>query len=151
MKYIILASASPRRKQLLEWAEVPFDVLVQATDESFPAGMKPEEAAIHIAVNKARATELLLRNYSSKTENFHNDNNPAVDILHKASGSSGLMCPVLAADTMVVINDKILGKPGNEDEAVEMLQELSGQEHTVITGVCILINRKKLFLQIARL
>jgi septum formation protein len=53
MQNIILASQSPRRKQLLEWAEVPFEVLVQETDESYPPNLTPSEIAIHIAKNKA--------------------------------------------------------------------------------------------------
>ena len=52
---IILASQSPRRKQLLEWAEVTFDVMVSDTDESFPDGISFTETAIHIARNKALA------------------------------------------------------------------------------------------------
>ena len=144
MKYIILASASPRRKQLLEWAEVPFDVLVESTGETFPAGMNPEDAAIHIAVNKARSTELLLTNYLSKPEIFHNDKPGIGNILDKAIDSNGNICPVLAADTMVVINNKILGKPADENEADEMLKELSGNKHTVITGVCILFQQQEI-------
>ncbi|MEO6541727.1 MAG: Maf family protein, partial [Ferruginibacter sp.] len=53
MHKIILASQSPRRKQLLEWAEIPFDVLVQETDESYPEDLAIEDIAIHIARNKA--------------------------------------------------------------------------------------------------
>ncbi len=59
MNKIILASQSPRRKQLLEWAELPFEVVVQETDERFPPGMIPEEVAIYIARNKAFAVQQL--------------------------------------------------------------------------------------------
>ena len=52
MNKIILASQSPRRKQLLEWAEVPFEIDVPGTDEHFPPGISPEEVAIYIARNK---------------------------------------------------------------------------------------------------
>ena len=55
MPKIILASQSPRRKQLLEWAEVDFEILVEPTDESFPEGLNPEAAALHIARQKAAA------------------------------------------------------------------------------------------------
>ncbi len=57
MQKIILASASPRRSQLLTQAEIPFDVLVSATDESFPDDLPPAEAALHIALNKALAVQ----------------------------------------------------------------------------------------------
>jgi septum formation protein len=57
MNKIILASQSPRRKQLLEWAEVPFEVVVKETDERFPPGLTPEEVAIYIAKNKAMAVQ----------------------------------------------------------------------------------------------
>ena len=57
MKKIILASQSPRRKQLLEWAEIPFDVVVKETDESFPEGLKVEEVPVHIARQKALAVQ----------------------------------------------------------------------------------------------
>ena len=57
---IILASQSPRRKQLLQWAEVPFDVLVSDTDESYPSGLPAEEVAIFIAKNKAAAVKEIL-------------------------------------------------------------------------------------------
>ena len=58
MKKIILASGSPRRKQLLEWAEVPFEIVVKETDETFPAGLTVEEVPIHIARQKAMAVRV---------------------------------------------------------------------------------------------
>jgi septum formation protein len=111
MQKIILASQSPRRKQLLEWAEVPFDVIVQETDESYPAELPIEEVAIHIARNKALAVK-----------NSLNDKHQTI----------------LAADTIVVLNNKVIGKPKDRDDAVQILSELSGNEHRVITGVVIL-------------
>ena len=57
MNKIILASQSPRRKQLLEWAEVPFEIIVKETDERFPPGLEPEEVAVYIARNKALAVQ----------------------------------------------------------------------------------------------
>lgn len=109
MNKIILASQSPRRKQLLEWAEVPFEVIVQETDEHFPPGSKPEEIAIYIARNKAMAVQ--------KKRN-------AGEI-------------ILAADTIVVLNDHIIGKPVHREEAITILLALSGEKHKVITGVVI--------------
>ncbi len=109
-KKIILASQSPRRKQLLEWAEIDCEILVSETDESFPAGQTFEETAIFIARNKAFAV----------------------------SEKNKINIPVLAADTIVVCDDLIIGKPTDREDAIRILQTLSGKEHRVITGVCIL-------------
>ena len=109
MNKIILASQSPRRKQLLEWAEVPFEVFVQETDERFPPGLKPEEVAIYIARNKALAVQ--------RKRNFGE--------------------VIVAADTLVVLNDHIIGKPAHREEAISILLALSGEIHKVITGVVI--------------
>jgi septum formation protein len=110
MQRIILASQSPRRKQLLQWAEVPFDVLVMDTDESYPLGLSPVEVANYIAKNKATTVKAL-----------HGD-----------------LVPILAADTIVVLNEEVIGKPVNRDDAIHILSKLSGKKHSVITGVCIL-------------
>lgn len=109
---IILASQSPRRKQLLEWAEVDFDILVQPTDESYPAGMPIEIVPVYIARNKAAAI----------TEHPH-------------FASYDLPQTVLAADTIVVLNNAVIGKPVDRMEAIDILSRLSGQKHLVITGV----------------
>jgi len=111
MKKIILASQSPRRKQLLEWAEIPFEIIVKETDELFPKGLDVHEAAIHIARQKALAVEEGL-----------DENNRAV---------------ILAADTIVVLKGRIIGKPADRNEAIRILSDLSGQQHAVITGVVI--------------
>ena len=116
MQKIILASQSPRRKQLLEWAEIPFDVIVADTDESFPQTLSFEDAAIHIARNKALA--------------IVNKNNQNI--------------PVLAADTIVVCNNKIIGKPADRQDAINILNSLSGNTHQVITGVVILYGEKEI-------
>lgn len=108
MNRIILASQSPRRKQLLEWAEVPFDILVKETDEHFPPGIPPEEIALYIARNKAAAVQA------------------------EAAGNI-----ILAADTIVVLGEHIIGKPVHREDAVSMLLALSGEKHKVITGVVI--------------
>lgn len=109
MKKIILASQSPRRKQLLEWAEVPFEVVVNEIDERFPPGLTPDEVAIYIARNKAIAVQ--------------EKRNPDEVIL--------------AADTIVVLGDNIIGKPVHREDAVSILLALSGSTHKVITGVVI--------------
>ena len=112
---IILASQSPRRKQLLEWAELPFTVVVQPTDESYPVGLSFEDIAIHIARNKALAVQ--------KDHQF--------------------TIPVLAADTIVVLEDRVIGKPIDRADAIAILSALSGKIHRVITGVIILYNQKE--------
>lgn len=117
MQDIILASQSPRRKLLLEWAEVSFDVIVKHTDESFPPGLSHSEAAIYIARQKALAVHSHLKN---------------------AFQGRLVDKPILAADTVVVLNDTIIGKPINRADAIRMLQSLSGKEHQVITGVVLL-------------
>jgi septum formation protein len=109
MQKIILASQSPRRRQLLEWAEVPFDVVVKETDESWPAGLTAKEVAIHIARNKALAVKDAVT--------------PGVTIL--------------AADTIVVLDENIIGKPKDRGDALQILTALSGRQHQVITGVVI--------------
>jgi len=109
MDKIILASQSPRRKQLLEWAEVPFEIIVKETDESYPDGLEVDEVAVHIARNKAMAVQ---------------------DIV--APGSV-----VLAADTIVVLNKRIICKPKDREDALSILSHLAGNKHTVITGVVI--------------
>lgn len=116
MNKIILASRSPRRKQLLEWAEVPFEIKVKDTDEWFPPGMNPEEVAIYIARAKAMAVQEEVG--PSKT--------------------------ILAADTIVVIGDNILGKPVHREDAVSMLLALSGAQHKVITGVILKKGEKEI-------
>lgn len=113
MHPIILASQSPRRKMLLEWAEIPFRIIVRSTDEQFPPGLPPAEAAIYIARNKALAVQ---------AELAKEDNLPLI----------------LAADTMVVLDGRIIGKPADRAEAIDTLRQLSGREHLVCTGVVML-------------
>jgi len=109
MNKIILASQSPRRKQLLEWAEIPFEIIVKETSEDYPPGLEPEEIAVYIAQQKASAVQKLI--------------SPAQIIL--------------AADTIVVLGENIIGKPVHREEAVSILFALSGEKHKVITGVVI--------------
>ena len=105
---VILASQSPRRKQLLEWACVDFEVQVSEADESFKIGTSPEAVALQIAKRKADAVWC------------HSDKKRVV----------------VAADTIVVCEDEIIGKPVDRDDAIRILQKLSGNVHQVITGVC---------------
>lgn len=114
---IILASKSPRRSQLLEEAGLPFEVKTLEVEESYPDSMPVEEVPVYLAKKKARASKVFLES----------DN----DI-------------ILAADSVVILNGSIFGKPENEKEAHAMLAELSGQEHQVITGVCLLTNKEEI-------
>ena len=109
MNKIILASQSPRRKQLLEWAEIPFEIFVKETSENYPPGLEPKEIAIYIAQQKAATVQKLVS--SNQT--------------------------ILAADTIVVLGENIIGKPVHREEAVSILFALSGEKHQVITGVVI--------------
>jgi len=109
MNKIILASQSPRRKQLLEWAEIPFEVVIAETSEDYPPGFEPEEVAIYIAQKKVTAVQQLVSNKQT----------------------------ILAADTIVVLGENIIGKPVHREEAVSILFALSGEKHKVITGVVI--------------
>lgn len=111
---IILASKSPRRQELLALMDLDFKVVLKEVDESYPDGLKPEQIAVYIAEEKARAFDEEL-----------NENEL-----------------VLTADTIVCVDDIILGKPDNEEHAFEMLSMLSGKKHEVITGVAFLMNQR---------
>jgi septum formation protein len=108
MANIVLASQSPRRKQLLEWAEVNFEIIVEPTDETYPDNLDPGNVAIYIASQKAAAVK-----------------KRAQDKI------------IIAADTIVVLNNEIIGKPKDRQDAVKILSKLSGSHHQVITGVSI--------------
>jgi septum formation protein len=108
---IILASQSPRRKQLLEWAEIPFEIIVQPTEETWPAGMPVPNVPVHIAREKAIAVR-------RKNDSLRDNNNI-----------------IIAADTVVVLKDTIIGKPADREDALDILSRLSGNKHQVITGV----------------
>jgi len=116
MSQIILASQSPRRKMLLEWACVPFEVVVVETEENYPASMIVTEVPAFIATNKAGAVVQKL-------------------IAEKKEVDSAC---VIAADTIVLLENTILGKPKDRAHAIETLKMLSGITHQVVTGVCII-------------
>lgn len=107
---LVLASQSPRRSEILKNAGIDFTVRVANADETIPNGTKPQEAVVFLAARKAMAVER------------------AEDEL------------VLGADTVVVLDDKVLGKPKDRDDAYNMLKSLSGRVHSVFTGVCAIGN-----------
>lgn len=113
MKKIILASASPRRKELLTLAGVNFTVEVADADETLEDGVTPDEAVKQLAEIKARAV------FEQHADSI-----------------------VIGADTVVAVDGKILGKPKNYEEANEMLNLLSGRKHFVFTGVCLMSQEK---------
>jgi len=112
---IILASGSPRRRQLLASLDVDFEVKIKDTPEDFPETMPIAEVPKLLAQRKAEA--------------FIDEIDPQI--------------LVIAADTIVSIENTILNKPQDEKEAFEMLQKLSGKMHEVITGVCLMTSQKK--------
>jgi septum formation protein len=112
---IILASKSPRRAELLRLAGYSFVVRVCEVDESYPDDLPVDKVAEYLAAKKAMAQA--------------GDMEPA-DLL-------------IAADSVVILEDRILGKPVDEEEAKAMLRTLSGREHRVITGVCLLTKESK--------
>ena len=115
---VVLASNSPRRKELLSGLGVNFSVkTLPDVDESFPDALKGEEIPLFIARKKADAYKVL---FSSVTSNEVEE--PLL---------------VITADTIVWIEDEVLGKPANATEARAMLSKLSGKKHQVITGVCL--------------
>ena len=117
LKYkLILASNSPRRKELLAGLGVPFEVRVlQDIDEHYPENLPVNEVARYIAKEKADAYRRIV----------------AADEL------------IITADTVVIVGDEILGKPVDEADAVRMLKHLSGRTHQVTTGVCLLTAEKE--------
>lgn len=109
MAKLILASKSPRRQELLKKMRLEFQVLTKEVDENFPADLSPSEAVQYIAKKKAEA----FINHSPE------------DI-------------ILTADTIVVLDGLILGKPSSETEAIRMLERLSGRWHEVKSACCFL-------------
>lgn len=110
---IILATNSPRRKELLTQLGIPFEVKSKEIDESYPKSFRPEAVAVFIAEKKANSFLETLKD----------------ELL-------------IAADTIVSIEDEIFGKPKDHTEAIKMLHKLSGKAHVVITGVALLYNQK---------
>ena len=117
LKYkLILASNSPRRKELLAGLGIPFEVRVlQDIDEHYPENLPVNEVTRYIAKEKADAYRRIV----------------AADEL------------IITADTVVIVGDEILGKPVDEADAVRMLKLLSGRTHQVTTGVCLLTAEKE--------
>jgi septum formation protein len=108
-KKIILASKSPRRQELLKGLDIQFEIKTKEVDESYPLTMKPEQVPVFLAEKKADAF---------------------VDLLEKDT-------ILITSDTIVIQGKNILEKPNVIEEGKAMIRKLSGQVHTVVTGVCI--------------
>lgn len=110
---IVLASGSPRRKEIMKNAGYDFEVKTSSADEALPDNITPDEAVKYLAEIKGDAVEV--------------DENTLV----------------VSADTVVALDGKILGKPKDEKDAFSMLSLLSGRTHNVFTGVCVRLGDKK--------
>lgn len=109
---VVLASQSPRRRELLSELIPNFKIMADTSDETFDAESAPEETVVRLAMKKAK-------NVAARSDS---------DAI------------VIAADTVVFIDGRILGKPADENEAAEMLRKLSGRDHHVCTGIAIIDN-----------
>ena len=112
---ILLASGSPRRKELLSGLDIPFDIkLLPDLEESYPDDLPCSEIPEYLALKKAKSYADLIDGETL----------------------------VITADTLVILDNKVYGKPQDEDDAKRMLRELSGKTHQVITGVCLFTKEK---------
>ena len=109
---IILASESPRRRELLEMMGLKFDIKPSNSDETFKEGLSIEEQSKRLAYIKAK----------SVFDETSNEGDRAV----------------IGSDTMVIEGDKIYGKPHTREQAIEMLQDLNNTKHQVITSICVI-------------
>jgi septum formation protein maf len=114
--HIILASNSPRRKELLRGLDIAFDVRVQPDiAEDYPADTAPADVAAYISREKANA--------------------------YKDTIAENEL--IITADTVVIVGNEILGKPHDDAEAKDMLHKISGRKHQVVTGVCLTTTEKQ--------
>lgn len=111
LKMVILASQSPRRRELLQSAGIQFEAIPAEIDERLRPGESPEQHVLRLAVEKAERV---------------------------AASRPGEARPVVAADTIVVVDGDVLGKPESPEQAADMLRRLSGRTHAVWTGLCVL-------------
>jgi septum formation protein len=124
---LILASNSPRRKELLAGLGIPYDVLViKGIDESYPDDLPANEVAEYIARKKAKA--YVNDNKLSIVRSAHRD---------ACQSKNSQLSIILTADTIVVCDGEILGKPRDAEDACSMLRKLSGKTHQVYTGYCL--------------
>ncbi|MNW31398.1 Septum formation protein Maf [compost metagenome] len=113
LRRVILASTSPRRKELVASLNIPYDIVPSHADETTPENWSPDQIVTELAKRKAEAV------YNSL----------------KSSGSSRPDGVIVGSDTIVVRDGEVLGKPSDEDEAATMISSLQGRSHTVYSGV----------------
>lgn len=116
---IILASKSPRRKELLEMIGLEFETIASNADETLEKGLSIEEQSKEIAYKKAKTV-------------FDETNGDRI---------------IIGSDTMVVKDNKIYGKPHNKENAIKYLQELRNGKHQVVTSICVLSEKKGKYLK----
>ena len=109
---IILASGSPRRREILKILGFDFEVITKDVEETYPNNLQGADIPMHIAVLKASAFDSDLQSLPDNTI-------------------------IIASDTIVYIDNKVIGKPKGREDAIKMLKTLSGRCHQVLTGVCI--------------
>lgn len=110
---LVLASSSPRRQQLMGLLSLPYDIVVKPVDESVGSNLRPEQVVCELAMRKARV--VLEEGISGKKDSI-----------------------VIGADTIVVLDGMILGKPKDREDAFRMLSRLQGRTHEVYSGVACL-------------
>jgi len=136
---LILASASPRRAELLRAAGYEFETVVADVDERVRDGEMPAEYVRRLAAEKSAAVEAALKGCAAS------DAARSIDAAGEGAGAAVLVAQpfraadavILGADTTVVIDGEILGKPRADEEAAAMLRRLAGRRHEVLTGVSI--------------
>lgn len=134
MKRIILGSASPRRRELLEQIGIEFEIVVSGGEEKYQS-QAPTEIVKELALMKAEnvAAEMLK---TQREELISSKKCEACDLEPEEGKLQNLV--IIGADTIVVRDGEILGKPVDEEDAFRMLQSLQGREHQVYTGVAVL-------------
>ena len=146
---LILASASPRRAELLRAAGFEFDVVVADVDESVRVGELPSAYVRRLAADKSAAAQARLRDGTAKSvpdgeavpHGQAVPHEPAESATHirvgpRFSGADHATAPIiLGADTTVLVDGEIIGKPRDDDEVAAMLRKLSGKRHNVLTGI----------------
>lgn len=118
MDPIILASASPRRQEILNQLNIPFKVIPSQEEETYPDDMEHKKIPEHLAVQKVKSIQ---KTFSKDLETFW----------------------ILSADTLILYEDKIFGKPKDQDEAELFLRTLQGKTHKVVTGIALYNGKEK--------
>ena len=132
MKKIILASSSPRRKALLHQIGLSFETIKPEVEEKLNPRLKPRGNAEQLSLKKALAVRDILNSQSVNSKKR---------LGIRGNGGDGFI--IIAADTFVVLDGEIIGKPGDKKEAKKILLKLSGRGHIVVTGFTILDTTSK--------